>query len=47
MKTRGEREVELLSSNLVAAIKNIFATTNADIPEKYYLLIADYIEAIS
>ena len=46
MKSRLQREQELLSSGLVLSIKKLFQSTNANIPEKYYLLIADYIDSI-
>ena len=44
MKTRLQREQELLSSGLVDSIKGLFQNSNANIPEKYYLLMADYID---
>ncbi len=46
MKSRTQREQELLNSGLVDSIKELFQNTNANIPEKYYLLIADYIDSI-
>ena len=46
MKSRTQREQELLSSGLVDSIKVLFQNTNAKIPEKYYLLITDYIDSI-
>ena len=46
MKTRSQREQELLSSGLVDSIKGLFQNSNANIPEKYYLLMADYIDSI-
>lgn len=46
MKSRQQREEELLSSGLVDSIKGLFQNTNATIPEKYYLLMADYIDCI-
>lgn len=46
MKSRLQREQELLSSGLVLSIKKLFQSTNANIPEKYYLLFADYIDSI-
>ena len=46
MKSRLQREQELLSSGLVESIKGLFQNTNANIPEKYYLLMADYIDSI-
>ena len=47
MKSRLQREQELLNSGLIDTIKSIFKNTNANIPEKYYLLIADYIDTIN
>ena len=47
MKTREQREKELLSDGLVDAIKQQFAGKNCIIPEKYYILIADYIDSLS
>ena len=47
MKTREERERELLNAGLVDAIKQQFVGKNCRIPEKYYFLIADYIDALS
>lgn len=46
MKSRFQREQELLSSGLVDSIKGLFQNSNANIPEKYYLLMADYIDSI-
>ena len=46
MKTRTQREQELLTSGKVDFIKRLFQNSNADIPEKYYLLMADYIDCI-
>lgn len=46
MKTKSQREQELLSSGLVDSIKGLFQNSNANIPEKYYLLMADYIDSI-
>lgn len=46
MKTRIQREQELLSSGLVDSIKGLFQNQNVNIPEKYYLLLADYIDSI-
>ena len=47
MKSRAQREQELLSSGLVDSIKGLFQNKNANIPEKYYILIADYIDCIN
>lgn len=47
MKTREQRERELLSDGFVDAIKQQFVGKNCNIPEKYYLLIADYIDSLS
>jgi len=47
MKTREERERELLNDGFVDAIKQQFVGKNCIIPEKYYLLIADYIDSLS
>ena len=46
MKTRTQREQELLTSGKVDFIKRLFQNSNANIPEKYYLLMADYIDCI-
>ena len=46
MKTRFQREQELLTSGKVDFIKRLFQNSNANIPEKYYLLMADYIDCI-
>ena len=46
MKTKNQREAELLSSGLVDSIKSLFRNSSARIPEKYYLLLADYIDAL-
>lgn len=46
MKTKSQREQELLSSGLVDSIKGLFQNSNVNIPEKYYLLMADYIDSI-
>ena len=47
MKSRLQREQELLSSGLVDSIRGLFQNSNANIPEKYYLLMTDYIDSIS
>lgn len=47
MKSRLQREQELLSSGLVDSIKGLFQNFNVNIPEKYYLLMTDYIDSIS
>ena len=46
MKSRTEREQELLNSGLVDSIKGLFRNSNVNIPDKYYLLLADYIDSI-
>ncbi len=46
MKTRNQREEELLASGLVDSIKSLFQNSGAYIPEKYYLLLADYVDSI-
>lgn len=46
MKTRLQREQELLNSGLVDSIKDLFVDKNVRIPDKYYLLLADYIDSI-
>ncbi|MBQ7141412.1 MAG: hypothetical protein IJO32_07930 [Bacilli bacterium] len=43
---RLERERELINSGLVDSIKGLYRNSNVSIPEKYYLLIADYIDSI-
>lgn len=47
MKTREQRERELLSDGFVDAIKQQFVGKNCNIPERYYILIADYIDSLS
>lgn len=42
-----ERKQELLESGLVDSIKNLFQTKTGNIPEKYYILMADYIDSIA
>ena len=46
MKTQAQREQELISSGLVSSIKSLFQNSNVNIPEKYYILLADYIDSI-
>ena len=46
MKTKEQREQELYSSGLVDSVKNLFANKNVNINEKYYVLIADYLDSI-
>ncbi|NLC48573.1 MAG: hypothetical protein GX758_04360 [Tenericutes bacterium] len=47
MKSRSQREYELMSSGLVDSIKSIYRGTNHNIPSEYFILIADYIDSIS
>lgn len=47
MKTRIQRDRELISSGFVDAIKQQFNGKNCRIPEKYYILIADYIDSLA
>lgn len=46
MKSRIQREQELFSSGLVDSIKGLFQNTGVNIPEKYYILMADYIDSL-
>lgn len=46
MKTREQREQELFSSGLVDAIKSQYNNVQHNIPDKYFVLIADYIDSI-
>lgn len=41
------REQELISSGLVDAIKQQYNNSNYNIPDKYFILIADYIDSIN
>lgn len=41
------REQELISSGLVDAIKQQYFNSNCSIPDKYFVLIADYIDSIN
>jgi len=47
MKTRAERERELIDSGLVSAIKQQFAGKSHSISDEYMILIADYIDSMS
>lgn len=46
MATRQQREQELINSGLVNAIKRAYNGTNYNIPDKYFLLMADYIDSV-
>ena len=46
MKTKEQRYNELYSSGLVSSIKGLFAN-RTDIGEDYYVLMADYIDAMN
>ena len=46
MKTQMQREEELISSGLVDSVKNLFQNYNVNISEKYYILLADYVDSI-
>jgi len=45
--TREQREKELLDSGLVDSIKQQYANISHNIPDKYFILMADYIDSIS
>lgn len=47
MKTRVERERELITSGLVDAIKQQYNGIPNSIPDSYFVLIADYIDSMS
>lgn len=47
MISRFEREHELISSGMVDSIKNLYKNKRCNIPNKYYVLIADYIDSVS
>lgn len=42
-----KRRKELLESGLVDSIKSLFSTKTGNVPEKYYILMADYIDSIA
>ncbi len=46
MKPRTQREQELINSGLLEAVKMQYRNVNHNIPDKYFLLIADYIDSI-
>ena len=46
MTTRQQREQELINSGLFAAIKRAYNGTRHNIPDKYFLLMADYIDSV-
>jgi hypothetical protein len=46
MKRREQREQELISSGLVDVIKEQYKNTQYNIPNKYFVLMADYIDSI-
>lgn len=46
MKNRVEREQELIISGLVDAVKSQYNNIQYNIPDKYFLLIADYLDTI-
>ncbi|MEG1009713.1 MAG: hypothetical protein RSF67_07895 [Clostridia bacterium] len=45
--SRLQREQELLNSGLVDSIKGVFKDKNVKITDKYYLLLADYVDSIA
>ena len=47
MATRQQREQELISRGFYKGIKNIYKDTPHNIPDKYIMLIADYVECLS
>lgn len=47
MKSQIERERELINSGMFSSIKGLFANTQHNIPDKYFMLMADYIDSIS
>ena len=46
MKTREEREDELYDSGMVDSTRQLFADKDVQISEEYYILMADYIDAL-
>lgn len=46
MITREQRERELINSGLVDAVKSQYKNIQYNIPDKYFMLIADYIDSI-
>lgn len=46
MKSREQRERELIDSGLVDSVKAQFRNVNHNISDKYFILIADYIDSI-
>ena len=46
MKNKLQRDQELLNSGLIDSIKELFQNSKAKIPQKYYILMADYIDCI-
>src|SRR5574344_162162 len=46
MITREQRERELINSGLVDAVKSQYRNIQYNIPDKYFMLIADYIDSI-
>lgn len=46
MITREQREQELFNSGLVDAVKSQYRNIQYNIPDKYFMLIADYIDSI-
>lgn len=47
MKTREQRERELIESGLVNSIKSQFRNVNYNISDKYFILMADYVDSIA
>ena len=47
MKSQTERERELITSGMYASIKGLFANTRHNIPDRYFMLMADYIDSVS
>ena len=47
MKSQAERERELITSGMYASIKGLFANTRHNIPDRYFMLMADYIDSVS
>ena len=46
MKSREQRERELIDSGLVDSVKAQFRNVNHNISDKYFILMADYIDSI-
>ena len=47
MKSREQRERELIDSGLVDSVKAQFRNVNHNISDKYFILMADYIDSIA